>query len=253
MVKRKRYKKKRKYVRKKKKTYTSSSIGRTRTIGSYGRYARDRELKYKDLYMNSSRGFITTPMTTGIVTLSVKEADTGNATQSMLGKIGTGTGPNQRIGRKITIKKINLNLFVKMPALTDKDKASQMYRIIIAWDRQWNGSVSEPDIESYLNLPSIDSHRNLEQIKRYIPLYDKTFSMQANIAIRTDTGEKVATQEKQRLHKINLKCDMPIEYSSTTGDAAELKTTNLVGWFIPKNLPDQVLALRYQARYRFTG
>ena len=121
--------KKAKSKSKSKKSSDMVVAGYTRSSGAYGRYQPSgSELKWFDVNQpNAVLGF-------GLATLI-----------QALNIVPSGTGPNQRIGRTIIIKelevKVNYSCLWTYPAATAPNAAGVSYRVDLILDKQANGAV----------------------------------------------------------------------------------------------------------------
>lgn len=95
-----------------------------------------------------------------------------------------GTGPNQRVGRKICIKSVQIRLTISVivtvtgvaPAVTP---AAAM-RILLVWDKQVNGAASVPAVSDlFATAGTTNALLNMDNRDRFAILMDKVVS-QAN-------------------------------------------------------------------------
>lgn len=145
------------------------SAGYTRRAGNYGRYNYPRpgglrpEMKYQDV-------ILTLPASTGTTSASLA---TGCITQ-----MGTGTDVNQRVGRKILVKSLQLKGDVSLGAgATPQD----VFHIWIVQDTQANGAY--PVFADVFNIAGTyvgEAMRNLANAKRFKILAHRTFTLDAN-------------------------------------------------------------------------
>ncbi len=185
--------------------------GRDRVGGYYGRYAtRDGELKFFDATIDDAivaQGFV------------VQNSRSINA-------IPQGVTESQRVGRKCTIKSIHCHYEVKLPAV---DAAAtpgnaDVLRVVIYLDKQTNGAtIAGTDL---FEFDDWQSFRNLANSGRFHILYDKFHALTPpNLA--SDGAGVVSHTELLRDFSFNKKCNIPIEFSSTTGAISEIRSNNI--------------------------
>lgn len=178
--------------------------------GFYGRYSgKNAELKFKD----------TTVALTASATAGVILFDSLNI-------IAEGNGESARIGRKLTIKKIQIkgswaNVVVTTAATTD-----QRLRIILYLDQQTNGTAAT--VVGVLESASINAFRNLANSSRFQVLMDKTLTVRNQYVGQTAAGAFTTTVET-RSWSFYKNCNIDIEYdnSATTGVLTSQRTNNL--------------------------
>lgn len=185
--------------------------GVDRTGGYYGRYSgRGSELKFHD---------VTVADTTIIVTGQIQNAGTVNV-------IPQGVTESQRVGRKCTIKSIAWNIQVVLP---EQDAGAtpldgDILRIILYLDKQCNGATAT--VTDILETAEWHSHYNLANQNRFRFLMDKSIAI--NYASMASDGAGVVSQATVKKYVSFFKsCNIPIEFSSTTGAIGEIRSNNL--------------------------
>lgn len=140
-------------------------------------------------------------------------------TTTMVAGIQQGAGESQRVGRKVVVRKVLLNGDLILPGSATATFTEDVARIIVFWDKQTNGAAAT--VTQILASASYLSYRNLQQTGRFSILSDKKYTINAAAGNGTSTGDK-------RLHwKLNLKCNIPLEFSASTGAVADLTTNNI--------------------------
>lgn len=186
--------------------------GRSRTGGYYGRYpvgGVNAELKFHD------------DPGTGIVLLPAWDA-----LKTSIVDVPQGTGESERIGRRVTMKSVNIKGWMIREALSNLAVSQARVRLALVQDKQTNGALTNPlDV---WNENSVDSYRNLSNVGRFNILYDKTFTL--NVLAAAGNGSTNTTAAFGRYFKISRKINMPIEFDGPTGGISELQSNNLV-WF----------------------
>lgn len=159
--------------------------------------------------------------------------------------IPQGTTKNTRIGNKCTAVNINahgqLTLLTQAAASVVGDKV----RWIILVDKQANGATVGAVGDVIQTMPGastdINSFRNMDNVDRFVILKDKTYVL--NQATQSGSlGSNVTTREL----KFNKKCQIPLEFSSTTGAITEIRSNNILCMLISlgNNLTQFALTVR---------
>ncbi len=206
--------------------------GRARIGGFYGRYTKPRgELKFHDLDIDD-----TTDMSSGTILDSVNH-------------IPQGTTEVQRDGRKCTIKAIewryNINNQENDAGGTPNNGST--VRVILYKDKQCNGATAA--VTDILETADYQSFYNLANEARFDILMDKTHTI--NYSGMASDGAAVVSQAKQVLNgEFALSCNIPLEFSSTTGAITELRSNNVGVLLITQDIfPD----FSSKMRVRFVG
>ncbi len=166
---------------------------------------------------------------------------------SSLNLIVQGVGESQRIGRKITIRKVTTHLHVFINAPTNNAITHDTLIICLMLDTQANGG--NPAIGDIVeNTTDYQSFRNLSNKGRFITLWRRQFNMHAPAAagdgttnLYTEMGQDVT---------ISHNCSIPIEYDLTTGVISAVQSNNL---FILAVTAHDLMGYRTFNRIRFTG
>ncbi len=192
---------------------TRRRSGRFRKIGFYGRYnkpfrtrnQRD-ELKFNDRQISG-----------GAIGTNLQDIAPD------LCRIGTGTGEQNRIGRKIIIKSIQLRLHLMINDPTAP--VHDIVRVILLVDKQANGAIpTETNILA--TAGNVGSFYQLENSGRFIILMDETFTMTTGGGAGNGTTNVFA--DVNIYIKRYFKLHIPIEYSGVIGAITEIQSNNLM-------------------------
>jgi len=185
--------------------------GVDRTGGFYGRYSgRDGELKFHDVAVNA-----TDVATAG----NIQNGGTINI-------IPQGVTESQRVGRKCTIRSINwryrFNLS-EIDAAADP-AAGDNLRIIVYLDKQANGATAA--VTDILETANLNSFRNLANSGRFQILKD-SYEVLNYLTLASDGAGVVSSAAVAKTKTWYKKCNIPVEFSSTTGAMGEIRSNNL--------------------------
>lgn len=184
--------------------------GYNRTAGFYGRY-RGSGAEYKFYDGN----FTFNPVAT-----------TGSLVSS-INTVPQGTTESDRIGRKIVIRSIFFRFAV------DLDKTSnaplpdaEEIRIIVYLDTQTNGAaISGPT--DILMSSSVRAYRELANSKRFKIMMDKNYVINPSNITQGVSSQYSYTGARRLGSYYKTKCNIPIEFDSTTGVISEIKSNNI--------------------------
>lgn len=147
----------------------------------------------------------------------------GNIVDSV-NNIAQGVTEQRRVGRKCNIRNIFWRYRVTLPEVVSglTAPADDVIRVILYQDKQCNGATAT-DLD-ILETAQIHSFRNLANIGRFIVLYDKIHAMNyGTLAGATGSLEANSVVREFSMFK---KCNVPIEFDSTTGDLTEIRSNN---------------------------
>lgn len=215
------------------KRYRSRTAGLTRFVpafGGTGRTGRVLEKKFLDTVV------------TDIVVPATMVLGTDFLT------VVAGVGESQRIGRMIVVKNIRVRgCLVLSPKTSQEATNGDRLRVVMYLDKQANGALATSSV--LFQSDTIDSFRNVENITRFKFLYDKTFVFNhpAGAGDGSSANDWIGLV---RNFKINLRCNIPIEYASTTGVIAERCCNNIGFAFISETGGS---GLQTNVRVRFVG
>lgn len=184
-----------------------SQGGYIRKGGYYGRYNGPfaQETKFLD------------------VTVSDAIVATGGLIIGTVNVIPQGTTESQRIGRKVVISKILFKYSFDLPSSATMTETSDIFRVILYVDKQCNGAA--PAITDILVTANVRSFRALDNSDRFQILMDRTEAINATVG----SGDGAANDSgiTTRFRKFYKTCSIPIEYDSTSGVIAEIKSNNV--------------------------
>lgn len=228
----------RRVYRKRKRTFVPyAKRGYLRTGGFYSSakdMADGKELKFSDEFNNFGNGNV-------IVTGNI-------VSNSLVNEITQGTGPSERIGRKIMVKSLYIQFTMLMNSISTANDASDVIRFIVYWDKQTNGApATVPDILANIGVPfqvRIQSFRDLENVNRFVTLMDKTVEMNPTASV---VAGSLITIKDFRWYK---KCNIPIEYSGPDNAIVNIRSNNIGILAITQNGNTRV---EIGSRVRYTG
>lgn len=141
------------------------------------------------------------------------------------------TTKNARIGNKCTLTNINVHGFVALASQTANNVLGDKVRWIVFVDRQANGAVPAAISDLIQTMPGattdIHSFRNMDNVDRFVILKDKTYTLNQG----SQSGALGSAQVLREI-KMNKKCNIPLEFSSTTGVITEIRSNNVMSLFI---------------------
>jgi len=186
--------------------------GFTRQSGFFGRFGQGGELKFFDQDIDDA-----------VIAINGTIFLNGSAEATLL-RIAQGTGESQRIGRKVTIRSINWRFNITLIGTTALASTSDSVRIILYLDKQTNGAAAA--ITDILESDNFQSFNNLANKARFRTLMDRTYDMTTQSGggtITTTDGYGEVSINDTLFKKVNL----PIEFNSTAGAIAELRSNNI--------------------------
>jgi len=146
-------------------------------------------------------------------------AAVSNVTGLLNVSLAQGTGESQRVGRLVRVKSIQLRGTVTYQpgaATTTPLKFSTYVWIVL--DKQANGAAPlSTDI--FTTVDAAGDMINLDNSSRFKILAKKTIEFHS-------AGDIVVTQSRKLEHY--MRCDIPIDYSSTTGAITEVRSNNIL-------------------------
>lgn len=198
--------------------------GYTRQSGYYGRYSGGSgELKFIDSDLDSA---------------AVPAAGTIAPTINI---IEQGVTESQRVGRKCTIRRIGWKYNLRLPNTASTPDSADSVRLILYQDKQCNGATAT--VTGILESADYQSFNNLVNSGRFVTLMDRTHLLNASSGNGSSTGTYLVDGS---FYKV---CNMPIEYSGTTGALGEIRSNNLGILVISKG---GVTVLDSKIRLRFS-
>lgn len=148
---------------------------------------------------------------------------TGGIKLDSVCKIAQGTDENERIGRKIVLKKLLMRYVVNLYNGTDAANTDDGVRVIVYLDKQANGATAT--VTNILNSASYTSFNNLSNKDRFTILYDETTDISATAGAWNGTANVFGAHgiTKTMFKEVNI----PIQFSDTLGAITELRSNNV--------------------------
>ncbi len=158
-----------------------------------------------------------------------------------------GTDEQQRVGRKILVRKIHFKGVLTLVNSTAITNTSNVCKVMVVQDKQTNGA--QLATAQLLETDVIASFNNLTNRSRFRVLRTEyyTFSQPGGVA----TAAAFALGEVSHWVDINLDCKIPIEYddSATTGAITTVRSSSL--WVIFQTSTSETVSVGGQARIRY--
>ncbi len=186
--------------------------GYDRTGGFYGRYAGSGggEQKFHDVDVDDA-----------VVTAAGTIQNTGS-----VNLIAQGTSESERIGRKVTIRKILWRYNVSLPALAStQNPGNDEIRVIMYLDKQANGATAT--VTGILASDDFQSFNNLSNTSRFRILMDRVHGPFKRTAGAGAGGAENDWSGEAANYTFFKTCNIPLEFSSTTGAITELRSNNI--------------------------
>ncbi len=143
--------------------------------------------------------------------------------------IAQGNTESQRIGRKLTIRRIHWKYDISMPQAANAadPPAGDIVRIILYQDKQTNKATAA--ITDVLESADYQSFYNLANTGRFRILMDRSHATVQQLA-QTDGTNTAAYALTPKNYTFNKVCAIPIEYdNSSTDGAITSQTSNNIG------------------------
>ncbi len=183
--------------------------GRDRVGGFYGRFAgANAELKFHDVDLDDA------------------VVDVGGTITPTINIIIQGITESTRIGRKCTIKSVWWHALATLPELDAgvTPNTSDQLRCIIYLDKQANAATAV--VTDILETASWQSFKNLANQMRFVYLLDKVYTLNYQ-GLASDGAGVVSQASVYKTIPFYKACDIPIEYSGTTGAIGEIRSNNI--------------------------
>ncbi len=183
--------------------------GYDRTGGFYGRMSSGREMKFHDVDVDD-----------------VAVAAGGTISASSVNLIAQGVTESQCLGRKCTIRSIGWRWVI---SLLEEDAvpipaAPDEVRVVMYLDRQCNGAAAT--VTDILESANHLSFNNLANKSRFLKLYDQEFTLNFN-GLASDGAGVVSAGQVDVTGSFYKKCNIPLEFDSTTGALTEIRSNNI--------------------------
>ena len=200
-----------------------------------GAYQRSAPGSYEKKYFDTTYG--TTPIVSaGLFTTSWN-------------LIPQGTTKNSRIGNKCTVTNINVHGVLIQTGQAANSVLGDKVRWIVFVDRQANGAVPVAISDLIQTMPgattNFNSFRNMDNVDRFVILKDKTYTLNP-----PTQNAALGSCQTLREIKMNKKCNIPLEFSSTTGAITEIRSNNILCLFI--NAADNLTNFAFTVRVKYS-
>lgn len=195
--------------------------GYNRTSGFYGRYNQPgggSEIKFLDTAM-SQAGFAS----------DTDLAIPGTGGQICL--IPQGVTQSTRVGRCASVKSIQFRGVIALESTNGGSislKTDDVFYMILVLDKQANGAAAAAT-DVFTTATAKQRMINLANSSRFQVL--KTITKRLTAGNETDVGVTSQPADAQVPVEFYHRCNIPLEFSSTTGAITEIKSNNLF-WFI---------------------
>lgn len=184
--------------------------GKTRVGGYYGRFGKSGELKFHDVDVTNA-----------------SVANTGNImNMGTINVIPQGVTESERVGRKCTIKTIQYRSDLKLPERDEQTTppGGDIVRVIVYLDKQANGAAAA--VTDILETADYNSYMNLSNSGRFVIMHDKFIPINY-MALAGQAAGDSASSETLKQFSFYKRCNIPIEFSGTTGAIGEIRSNNL--------------------------
>ncbi len=153
----------------------------------------------------------------------------GTIAQVSCNIIAQGNTESERIGRKLTIRKVNWKYEVRIAAVQDQADPpnGDLVRVILYQDKQANGATAL--VADILETADYQSFRNLANQGRFNILMDRTHNVGQQLSAVDGTNTAAYPIVHAGPYSFNKACAIPIEYdnSATTGVITSQRSNNL--------------------------
>lgn len=201
----------------KKRSYRKRRLTRKRYTRK--RYNRNVEYKRKEVTVSN----VMIPAATPVFTL--------------LNGIEEGTGPTERIGRKICMKQLQVRATIK------NQTNDEVVRVMLVIDKQANSTIFSIDdllTSSIATQGYINSLKKVDFARRFWVLYDRTYVFDVD-----------STEEQRKFIKINKRMNIPVNYDDRTDLVASISRNSMYLVTISSDATTE-LNLAMVSRLRYT-
>lgn len=162
-----------------------------------------------------------------------------------------GTGPSNRDGDHIVIKKIQIRGTVMMQIQSNQDDVAAPvdYAVMLVWDKQTNGAQLNAEDVMVSTDPEEFSYRNLQYSKRFRILKDWRGALHQTNAF-TDGVNTGSTVGNSHHFQCILNVHIPVDFKGDAGSISDIVDNSL---HIIACTSASGLYIAYHARVRFVG
>lgn len=179
--------------------------------------------------------------------------------QTSINLIQEGVAENNRIGRKVVLKKVSLRGKIKLQPSTVTTDSADIVRILLILDKQCNGGTpANTEVFKGSGVAALDFYafNNLDNVSRFVVLMDKWITLNAMSTV----GGNSDTAEVFRMFKFNKKgLNIPLDFAPPAGSPAvtalaQVKSNNLMIFASARDGGgvDAPVRMEHFARIRFT-
>lgn len=208
--------------------------GHDRVGGFYGRYSRGSEGSGELKFFDTAVDLDPIP-------------GNGTIVASSINLVPQGITESNRIGRKCAIRHISWKYqlqLLEIDALATPVSAASV-RIIIYIDKQANGAAAA--VTDIVEANSFQAHYNLANQSRFTFLMDKVHTLNY-LTLASDTDAVVSSANVKRDYTFVKRCNIPIEFDSTTGALTEIRSNN-IGMMMLTSTGTATLTSVFRVRY----
>ncbi|WP_445779478.1 hypothetical protein [Shewanella sp.] len=142
---------------------------------------------------------------------------TGTILSPSINLVDEGNNANQMAGRKIVVTRVQMRVILNNTSDADSLgnlNSSSIYRLVIALDKQCNGST--PSVLALFLNNNIRTFNNLAQSRRFQILKDETGNFEGMISYNSSVNNPI-TPNTKKYFEIYLKCFLPIMFEDQAG------------------------------------
>lgn len=228
-----------------------SKYVKVRTFG-VSRAADRKRSKSAANYVRSTTRY-TQPSGTGEMkffdtTVSVGTVSAAGNIQPSMNLIPQSVTESGRIGRVTRIRRVQINGEVRLdPVASGAGPPSDRLRFIVYLDKQANGATAQ--VTDLLETADILSFRNLSNSSRFQVLSDQTKDINFQAGGGDVAGANSNFAGNFKSLKLYKTCNIPVEFSATTGAITEIRSNNIGILLISENATANC---KWVCRLRFT-
>lgn len=149
-------------------------------------------------------------------------SSTGEIYSPSLNLVPAGSNENQRVGRLIIIKQLNIRFLTKVPTSADVGTGGWL-RLIVYCDKQTNGATAA--VTDLLETTTFLTYSNLANSSRFKILWSKNIEHNILAAAGNGTANDHATHNMYTL--MSLPMNLQIDFEGATGAITELCCNNI--------------------------
>lgn len=179
---------------------------------------------------------------------STQPSNSGTLLNGSLNLIAQGTDQDDRVGRKVTVKSVELRGQTRLLSNNNAAALGDHIRVVVFIDHQHNQDSTGAAWLDIFDDADINSFRRLDNEKRFTLLVDKVIDLNAYCALDTAVATVVSGEVIKSFH-FWRRCDCQLEFSGTSGAITELTSNNIGVIAIADGISPYI---GYTARIRYT-